>query len=310
MFRRVQWTSAESKIKPLFTKDTDIGFRMFILGILSIALLVADYRFKQMESVRSVLSTLVAPIQIVVDMPAQVWNWANRISADYDDLHEENAELKAQSLVLQRKLQKMAALTVENIRLRELLQSSAVLDEAVMVAEVIGVDPEPFTHELIINKGRADGAFVGQALLDAHGVMGQIINVNRYTSRALLITDSRHATPVQVNRTGVRAIAAGNGVFDELELLHLPDTADIKKGDVLLTSALGGRFPYGYPVAVVDRVRRDPGQPFAVVSALPTAQLTRSREVILVLARAEPKRDEGPAIIIAEPTNTVPGEGS
>ena len=269
---------------------------MLILGLLSIALLVADYRFKQMEAVRSALSTLVAPIQIVVDMPVQIWNWANRITSGYEVLHEENAELKAQSLVLQRKLQKMAAVTAENIRLRELLRSSAVLDESVMVAEVIGVDPEPFTHELIINKGRTDGAFVGQPLLDAYGVMGQIITVNRYTSRALLITDSRHATPVQVNRTGVRAVAAGNGVFNELELLHLPDTADIRKGDVLLTSALGGRFPYGYPVATVDRVRRDPGQPFAVVTALPTAQLNRSREVVMVLEREEPQDGLPPTI--------------
>ena len=283
---------------------------MFFLGILSIALLVGDDHFKQMESVRSALSTLVAPIQIVVDIPSRAWNWANRISAGYEVLHEENAELKAQSLVLQRKLQKMAALTAENIRLRELLRSAAVLDEAVMVAEVIGVDPEPFTHELIINKGRADGAFVGQALLDAYGVMGQIITVNRYTSRALLITDSRHATPVQVNRTGVRAIAAGNGIFDELELLHLPDTADIKKGDVLLTSALGERFPYGYPVAVVDSVRRDPGQPFAVVTALPTAQLTRSREVILILARAKPDESDATGVITAQPADDTTGAGN
>ena len=199
----------------------------------------------------------------------------------------------------------------QEMELSDLDAGASTIDRWInRVAEVIGVDPEPFTHELIINKGRADGAFVGQALLDAYGVMGQIITVNRYTSRALLITDSRHATPVQVNRTGVRAIAAGNGIFDELELLHLPDTADIKKGDVLLTSALGERFPYGYPVAVVDSVRRDPGQPFAVVTALPTAQLTRSREVILILARAKPDESDATGVITAQPADDTTGAGN
>ena len=246
-------------------------------------LLFADYRFEQMQTARSVLSTLVAPIQIIADLPAQLWNWADRMSADYEQLHEENTELKAQAMILQRKLQKMAALTAENIRLRELLQSSAVLDETVTVAEVIGVDPDPFSHELIINKGLNEGVFVGQPLLDAHGVMGQVTTVNRYTSRVLLITDARHATPVQINRTGERAVAAGNGLFGELELLHLPDTADIREGDVLVTSGLGGRFPFGYQVAVVESVQRDPGQPFVRVGALPSAKLAQSREVMLVI---------------------------
>ena len=255
---------------------------MLVFSVASLALLFADYRFRQMDAVRSILSTALAPIQIVVDVPSQLWHWVDRMSADYEQLHTENEELKSQALILQRELQKMEALAAENIRLRGLLNGAAQLDETVMVAEVIGIDPDPFTHELIINKGFREGVVAGQALVDARGIMGQVTTVNRYTSRVLLISDARHAIPVQVNRNGVRAIAAGKGSFDELELLHLPDTADIQSGDLLISSGLGGRFPFGYPVAVVETVRHDPGQPFAEVTVKPSARLARSRQVILV----------------------------
>ena len=245
-----------------------------------------------MDAVRSLLSTAVAPIQIVVDVPSQLWRWANRMSTDYQQLHEENRELKAQALVYQRQLQKMAALSAENIRLRELLNGTEQLDEAVMVAEVIGIDPDPFTHELIINKGNREGVKVGQPLLDAKGIMGQVTTVNRYTSRVLLISDARHAIPVQVNRSGVRSIAVGRGSFDELELLHLPDTADVKEGDLLISSGLGGRFPFGYPVAVVKQVTHDPGQAFAIVTAQPSALLASSRQVMRVNVPQPPPEDE------------------
>lgn len=255
---------------------------MLVFSVASLLLLFADYRFRQMDAVRSIMSTALAPIQIVVDVPSQLWRWANRMSTDYEQLHAENRELKSQALILQRELQKMEALAAENVRLRELLHGAAQVDETVIVTEVIGIDPDPFTHELIINKGYRQGVVVGQPLLDAKGVMGQVTKVNRYNSRVLLISDARHAIPVQVNRNGVRAIAAGKGSFEELELLHLPDTADIQPGDLLISSGLGGRFPFGYPVAVVDKVKHDPGQPFAAVTAKPSARLARSRQVILV----------------------------
>lgn len=203
-------------------------------------------------------------------------------------LSEENRQLQTQALILQRKLQKLESITAENIRLRELLKGSERLDETVLFAQVIGVDPDPFTHELLINRGFGVGVFKGQSLLDSNGVLGQISAVNRYTSRALLITDPRHAIPVEVSRNGVRAVAAGNGVFGHLDLLHVPATADVLVGDLLVTSGLGGRFPYGYPVATVDKVRLDAGQPFAIVTATPVARLTSSRQVMLVVPNPDP----------------------
>lgn len=260
---------------------------MLVLTVISLLLIFTDYKFREMDVVRSGLTTMVSPIQYVVDIPPRMLDWLNRTTSDYQVLLDENDELRGQSLVLQRKLQKMTALTAENIRLRELLNSAEKIDEEVKLAQVVGVDPDPFSHELLINKGSVDGVRVGQPLVDASGIMGQVLSTSRFSSRVLLLTDSRHAIPVQINRNGVRAIAAGTGLIGELQLMHLPDTADIVEGDLLITSGLGGRFPYGYPVATVGAVEHDPGQPFASIQVHPNAQLTRSRQVLLLTTREQ-----------------------
>lgn len=281
---------------------------MLALTVISLLLIFTDFQFRETDKVRSVLTTAVAPIQFVVDIPQRLVKWVNRTTADYQELHAENGELQAQALVLQRKLQKMTALTAENIRLRELLNSTEKLDEEASLAEIIGLDPDPFTHEVVINKGINEGVSVGQPLVDASGVMGQVIAVSRFTSRVLLLSDSRHAIPVQINRNGVRAIAVGTGVADELELLHLPDTADIVEGDLLVSSGLGGRFPSGYPVATVGEVEHDPGKPFAKVKVSPNAQLTRSRQVLLVAPR-ENNRGAASSASVDEDVAANSGEG-
>ncbi|HEY6130962.1 MAG TPA: rod shape-determining protein MreC, partial [Halioglobus sp.] len=165
---------------------------------------------------------------------------------------------------------------------RALLNSSALLRDDVLVAELIGVSPDPERLQLILNKGESDGVFVGQPLIDASGLMGQVVEVSSDTSRALLITDVTHSVPVQVNRNGVRAIAEGTGALGSLEVRHVSSTTDIQPGDLLVTSGLGGRFPEGYPVAVVKEVERDTGDAFAHVLAVPSAALDRTRHVLLV----------------------------
>jgi len=165
-----------------------------------------------------------------------------------------------------------------------LLNSSALVNEKVEVAELIGMDPNPFTHRILINKGERDGVVLGQPVLDARGLMGQVVELMPYTSRVLLLTDTTHSIPVQVNRNGLRAIASGTGNPERLELRHVADTADIKEGDLLVSSGLGQRFPAGYPVATVKEVIHDSGQPFAIVRAVPTAALNRSRYLLLVFS--------------------------
>jgi rod shape-determining protein MreC len=182
-------------------------------------------------------------------------------------------------------LQKLEHLTVENQRLNELLNASPAVNEDVVRVEMVGESPDPFVKRIVIGKGSTAGVYIGQAVFDANGLMGQVVEVAPYTSWVLLITDPQHATPVQLNRNGMRAIASGTR--DTLHLLNLdniPNTADIQVGDELVTSGLGDRFPAGYRVGVVSSVTNDPGKPFATVVVTPAAQIDRSRNLLLVLA--------------------------
>lgn len=199
-----------------------------------------------------------------------------------EELLRENETLQARVMILERRALKYAALAAENSRLRELLNASGTLDDRVVVAEVVSVSPDPFSHEVIINKGSRDGVRAGQAILDANGLMGQVLYASAFTARVLLISDSSHGVPVEVNRNGLRSILLGNGNIHQLELVYVPDTADIREGDVLVSSGLGGRFPKGYPVAEVSMIRKEPGEPFVTIHARPLAQLNRSKLVLVV----------------------------
>jgi len=237
-----------------------------------------------LKPVRSQMSLLLMQAYWVTDLPQRLYQGVASQFGSRTELIAENEKLKTEALLLQGRLQKLAALTEQNVRLRELLNSSTLVNEKVEVAELIGVDPNPFTHRILINKGERDGVSLGQPVLDARGLMGQVVELMPYTSRVLLLTDSTHSIPVQVNRNGLRAIASGTGNPERLELRHVADTADIKEGDLLVSSGLGQRFPAGYPVAMVKEVIHDSGQPFAIVRAVPTAALNRSRYVLLVFS--------------------------
>jgi rod shape-determining protein MreC len=251
-------------------------------GVICLVLIVADYQFQQMQQIRAWMSLAVTPVQWLVDVPQRSWTWLGERLQVRDELIAENKQLRAQALLAERRVQKLASLTVENFRLRDLLNSGERLDEKVMVSELIGTNSDPFVHQIIINNGFDSNVFVGQPVLDATGVMGQVTSTSAFTSRVLLITDADHAIPVQVNRNGLRSVAYGRGHYDYLELEDLADTADIEVGDILVSSGLGLRFPKGYPVAEVIEVRHLAGQDFAKVLAKPTAQLSRSRHLLLI----------------------------
>ncbi|WP_407651337.1 rod shape-determining protein MreC [Denitrificimonas halotolerans] len=253
-----------------------------MLTCLSIALMLVDARLEVLKPVRSQLGMVLTPMYWLGDLPVRVWSDSIQMFSSRTNLIAENEQLRAETLLMQRRLQKLATLTEQNVRLRELLNSSALIDDRVLVAELIGIDPNPYTHRILINKGSEDGVTLGQPVLDARGVMGQVVEVMPYTSRILLITDSNHSVPVQVNRNGLRAIASGTGHLESMELRYVTDSADIRKGDLLVTSGMGQRFPVGYPVAVVSEVQRNTGQPFARIKILPAASLNRSRYLLLV----------------------------
>ena len=271
--------------------------------MLSIALMTIDHRQHHLDSVRAALSVVVYPLQWLVDLPGSTSEWFRESLSTRRELQEENASLRTQQLVLNTQLQKLEALEAENMRLRALLDSSFQVGERPMlIAELLSVDMDPYRHQVEINKGSLEHLFDGQPLLDSQGVMGQLVHVAPFTATAMLITDPSHAIPVQINRTGLRTIALGTGSIDRLELPHIPTNADVRVGDLLVSSGLGGRFPPGYPVAEVISVEQDPGNPFSTVIARPRARLDRSREVLLVWP---PEAPPGPAALTT-PTTTAP----
>lgn len=250
--------------------------------MLSVVLMVMDHKYHNLETLRAALSVVVYPLQLTTDLPGTVSEWLGESLASRRHLQEENDSLRTQELMQKVQLQRLASLESENMRLRELLDSSFKVGEKVLIAELLSVNLDPYKHLIVINKGKVNDVYPGQPLLDAKGVMGQIIHVGPYTSTAMLITDSSHAIPVQDNRNGLRTIALGTGTINRLELPYIPNNADIRPGDLLVTSGLGGHFPPGYPVAEVTAVQHDPGHTFSQVAASPLAELNRSREVLLV----------------------------
>jgi rod shape-determining protein MreC len=255
---------------------------LIVFVTLSIVLMTLDHRYKQLDSLRAGLSVVVYPLQLAVEAPGAITSWFRESLATRRQLQEENASLRTQLLMLKAQSQKLQSLEIENIRLRELLESSFEVGEKVLVAELMVANLDPYKHQVVINKGELDRIYPGQPLLDAEGVMGQVVHVGPYSSTAILITDTSHAIPVRINRNGIRTIALGSGTTNRLDLPYLANNADVVPGDLLVTSGLGGRFPPGYPVAVVEAVQHDPGRTFARIVARPTARLDRSREVLLV----------------------------
>ena len=256
--------------------------RLLLALACSVVLIIADHRYQHLESLRSVLSVAVYPLQYLAHLPVASFHGMREGLAGNGELHTQNEALKRENLFLKARLQKLEALEAENMRLRDLLGSSFKIGDRVLIAELLAVDLDPYRQQVLINKGESSGVFEGQPVLDANAVMGQVVRVNPLSATVLLITDANHALPVQVNRNGLRTVAEGAGFVNRLQLPHLPNNADVRVGDLLVTSGLGGHFPPGYPVAMVTEVRREPGKPFATVVAEPTARLDRSREVLLV----------------------------
>ena len=262
---------------------TSLGVRLLLLSAVCLSMMILDHKeFGHLIRVRQAFSVVVYPLQAAVDLPFTTWRWAKETFADRARLLDENARLRSEHLQYDARLQRMAALQMENNRLHAMLDSSYRVDDRLLIAEILAVDPDPYRQRFTVNRGLIDGVYAGQALLDADGIVGQIDRVEVLTAQALLITDADHGLPVFVNRTGLRTIATGTGDRSLLNLPYLTNSADIRVGDLLVSSGLGGVFPPGYPVGRVTVVLRRPEQSFATVLAAPTAGLDRGREVLLV----------------------------
>ena len=274
--------------RPIIGRGPPLGAAFVTLAALSVGLMVADVRYDQLGRVRGWLDAAAYPVQVAIDFPGRAWGWLTGSFADRDRLRRENLELSAKLRLADLQLQRLEALDAENARLREMRSNSTRVAKRVMVASIMNVDLDPFRHRVLLDRGSVDGVFKDQAVLDAHGIFGQVSRVNARTAEVILISDAAHAIPVQSNRSGVRTIAVGTGETDRLSLPFVTVDADIRKDDLLVSTGMGGVFPPGYPVARVTRVERSAKATFAIVEAQPTAALDRDREVLLVWFDAPP----------------------
>lgn len=240
-----------------------------------------DYRSEHFQYLHAQMSVLAVPVQVLVDEPVKTLRWLSTSLKLQRQLLDDNTRLQAQQLLLESKMQKMVALERENMQLRQLLQSTSKATGKVIVAQLLAVDLNPTNQQVIIDRGNSDNLYLGQPVLDAYGVMGQIVSIGPLTSRVLLVTDVQSAVPVQNYRTGSRAIAIGSGASGQLRLINVPDNSDIHEGDLYVASGMGLRFPVGYPVGVVAKSVLEAGDRFATIALIPAAHLDKSEQVLL-----------------------------
>jgi rod shape-determining protein MreC len=283
--------AAKSNQRIHSTTTPALGLRLLLLAGLGILLLVIDHRDNHLDTVRKAIGATVYPLRVMVDAPVSLWRWTQETTASRNQLQIENSRLNIERLLTKARLQRYSALEAENARLRAMLEARTQVRDQVRVAEIMSASSNPFRHVLVVDKGTRDGVYNGQTLVDANGVVGQIIEAGILSSQSILISDPDHALPVEVNRNGLRTIAVGTGDYEQLDLPFLPNNADIRQGDLLVTSGLGGAFPAGYPVAIIDSITRIPQEPFAVVTAKPAAALNQIREVMLIWSSVETATD-------------------
>ena len=263
-------------------RGTAPGFSFTVYAILAIVLMVLDRRGGWLVQARYFLSGAAYPLQLAVSSPAQAWHWTEESLTARETLQAQNAVLRARDRELSLKVMRFEALARENAELRGLRDALPAVADHWMAAEVVDVELNGLRQRLLVNRGAHNGVYRGQAVMDNYGVLGQTTRVSPWSSEVILVTDPEHAIPVEIDRTGVHTIAVGTGDPDSLALPYLPGNADVKPGDLLLTSGLGGVFPQGYPVARIAEVRHDAVQPLAQIRATPLAHLAALREVTLV----------------------------
>ncbi|MBS0364980.1 MAG: rod shape-determining protein MreC [Proteobacteria bacterium] len=283
--------------RPLYGRGGSPGFRFTVYAVLSVVTMYLDQRQHYLTPLRYALQAGAYPIQLAVNSPSAAWRWLQDSLQSRDALRRENAQLRAAARELELRSMRYEALAQENGSLRGLKQALPPVAERWLAAEIVNIQLSSLRQRLLINRGAGNGVFKGQAVLDEKGVIGQTTHIGPWSADVILITDPEHALPVRIARTGLRTIAVGAGDATSLALPYLPGNADIKAGDLLVTSGLGGVFPEGYPVARVTEVRRDAVQPLAQVRAAPLAHLATDREVMLVWFNAGHPAAPAPAAV-------------
>jgi rod shape-determining protein MreC len=297
---------ARDESSPLFAGNAAGTLRLIFYLALSMVLMVLDHRNGWLWRIRSTASMVVEPIYRLAGVPSVAVRTAGVAFADRQRLTEQNQRLREDLLLANAKLNRMGAVAVQNQRLKELLDTQHSLELNVQLARVIGVDLGAYRYQLTLNLGARDGVKPGQPVIDAHGVMGQIKEVLPTTSVVMLITDPSHAIPVVIERSGLRTVAYGAHDGGQLSLPNIPLAADVRVGDHLLTSGLGGRFPPGFPVGDVSSVAPSSTGMFQAAQATPAADIDRSEDVLLLHDQAEPDGPPAPASAMGPPADLAP----
>lgn len=284
-------------MKPIFGRGPSLQLRLFFAIIVSASLMLADSRLDAFSQVRFLLNSMVAPIQYAADLPRSMFDGFYERFSSRQQLMDSNRSLKREVLALKSDLILLDQYREENQRLRKLLGSSFVRDEKKVVAEVMGVDTSPYRHQVVIDKGRLDGVYEGQPVINEKGIVGQVTFVAAHNSRVLLLVDPNSAIPVQNIRNDIRVVASGNGQTDEIQLEHIATSTDMELGDMLVTSGLGGVYPEGYPVAYLSHVDKDTRREFASIKASPVVDFNRLRYLLLIW----PNEDRQQKVLQANP---------
>jgi len=269
-------------IKTIFTRGGAPTLLTILLILLALVFMVLDRSSPGFHRFRAKLALVVWPVQKLVDEPIKAVHWVTSSMTRQHLLLEENAQLRAEQALLRSKLQKMLILEKENDQLKQLLSTKRYVGDKVKVAQLLAVDQNPALQQFVVDKGNDLQTYTGQPVLDAYGVMGQIVEVGPLTSKVMMLTDPKSAIPVSDYNTGLRAIAIGMGESGKLELMNIMDASQVKKGDLFVTSGLGLHYPVGYPVGVVSDIEKQPGQNSAKITLLPTAHLSQTQQVLLV----------------------------
>jgi rod shape-determining protein MreC len=280
--------------RPLYGRGPSPGLRFTVYAILAVVLMYYDQHGHWEQRLRYLLEAAAYPVQVIVNSPSAAWGAVTQTFRDRAQLRAENERLRARERELELRLMREAALEQENAELRGL--HAALLPSLIrhsILAEVISVETNPLRQRIVVNKGARDGVTLNQAVVDGNGILGQVSRLGPWSAEIILVTDPEHAIPVQVTRNSLRSIAVGSGNSGELLLPYLAVNSDVKSGDLLVSSGLGGVFPAGLPVARITGVRRENNQLLAQVRAQPLASIDRDREVILL--EFEPSHPDAPA---------------
>ena len=292
---------------PIFSDATAGTLRLIAYLALAAVLMVLDHRNGWLHRARYAAAAAIVPIYKIAAMPADWAHQASTAFAQRSNLIDENRQLREALLLAEARLNRMDAVTHQNERLKQLLDTQQLLGMHAQLARLIDVQLGPTRDRVMLNVGADEGVHIGQAVIDSHGVMGQIVEILPHASVAMLVIDPDHAVPVTIARTGLRGIAHGTGDTSQLVVPNLPLSSDVKVGDRLVTSGLGGRFPAGFPVGTVTQLKHDASGMFMEALAKPAAELERSGEVLLLRDQPDPVGPPAPAPEVGPPASLAPG---